>query len=78
MTPELISRLDNLKDAKIIAGYQRGGGHNHGRGKAPLPWLIFPASYGPASSYYNQHDLSVAVAALERFGPLELDLPGAL
>lgn len=68
----LVKRLDALKKAGVIAGYQRGGGDNYGNGKEPLPWLIFPANGGSATSYYNSFDLGEAIHMLEQFGPLQL------
>jgi hypothetical protein len=38
----------------------------------PLPWLIFPAHEGPATTYYSANELEAAVASLEQFGPMQL------
>jgi hypothetical protein len=72
MTKSLIERLDALKNEGAIAGWQAGGGENHGLSRTPLPWLIFPTHEGPATSYYNSYELVAAVEALEKFGPMQL------
>jgi hypothetical protein len=72
MTSALIERLDALKAAGTIAGWQRGGGPNYGLSRMPLPWLIFPAHEGPATTYYSANELEAAVASLEQFGPMQL------
>ncbi len=72
MNGVLVQRLDDLKDAGIIAGWQRGGGPNYGLSAAPLPWLIFPAAEGPARAFYDAFALGEAIAVLEEFGPMQL------
>lgn len=72
MTTDIAQDLDRLKRDRVIAGWQRGGGPNYGLSAAPLPWLIFPANEGPATTYYNQRDLRAAVSALQQFGPMQL------
>ena len=70
-SPELAARLDALKAAGTIAGWQDANGPNYGLSRDPLPAKIFPASFGPAFSYYDEAELRTAVQALELFGPIE-------
>lgn len=71
MNEHWAARLNLLKSKGVIAGWQQGGGPNFGRSKDPLPALIFPRSGGPASTYYNDHELGIAVRVLETFGPTQ-------
>lgn len=72
-SPKLAHRLDALKSCRVIAGWQeRGATKNVGLTRAPLPWLIFPVGGGPATTYYNEAELEIAVVALETFGPMQL------
>lgn len=64
-------RLNDLKKRKVIAGWQDAGGPNYGLSKAPLPALIFPLSEGPASTFYDERKLVMAISALETFGPTD-------
>jgi hypothetical protein len=72
MNGVLVQRLDALKEAGTIAGYQRGGGPNYGLSRAPLPWLIFPVDGSGATTYYNSVDLGEAINVLQTFGPTVL------
>lgn len=67
---ELADRLDALKAAGVIAGWQDAGGPNYGLSKDPLPALIFPVSGGPASSHFSPVSLRAEIVALETFGPI--------
>ena len=63
-------RLDLLKSAGVIAGWQDSGGPNYGRGSRPLPALIFPAAGTGARTFYDENELGLHVSVLERFGPI--------
>ncbi len=63
----LTQRLDALKDAGVIAGYEAPH-RNQGRLGAMLPWVVMPAIPGPAATYYNDRDLDVAIRHMEVFG----------
>lgn len=68
----LAARLEALKLKGVIAGWKDGGGPNYGRGERPLPAIIFPATEGPATTYYSLTSIANAIRALELFGPLGL------
>lgn len=72
-SPDLKQRLDTLKETGVIAGWQeRGATTNVGLTRAPLPWVIFPVSFGRATTYYTEDDLATAVSVLETFGSVHL------
>jgi hypothetical protein len=66
----IIARLDRLKLRGIIAGWEAPH-PNHGIAGGMLPWVVMPATEGPASLYDTERDLSLALDLLERFGPTE-------
>lgn len=73
ITEQMQARLQALKDAGAIAGWQdRGATQNQGLSKSPLPALIFPIHEGGASTFYDKAALETAIASLEQFGPMQL------
>lgn len=69
--PKAIARrLDLLKSAGVIAGWQDSGGPNYGLSKRPLPALVFPAAGTGAKTFYDENELGLHVSVLEHFGPI--------
>lgn len=67
----MLDRLNALKKRGVIAAYEAPH-PNRGLSGGMLPWVIMPATCGPATTYYNDYDLNEAVTVLEMFGPAQL------